>query len=436
MKKTRWICWLLLLCLALPALAVQENVVVPLPIVEPLKELKPQATSSPYSVERMASYYGVEQEGSPAQWQTYQSPQLSPEEILHLEESQRQYDTGKRPEGSALEKTEGVQVGVYALRPEDYEGQQVYTLLPGRELTGNELLQLIDAYTQLGLTFTPENLSFRNCARGGGVEASRFWQEDERQRRAILTDLYRRQGTRPDTPFTPHPGDDGMGSVSLLAEDYAGLDEFGFYPYRQMTDEELLRLIDYWEEGETVEPTQYAANEKRTRQELARLLNAPLSLERTSEEMGIASQNTVYLESIPVYNAWFTSATGEDSYFAMLDPATDRVVFAWPQFSVKHLKYSDLHLDPYDQKWQDIAQAYIEGIRQDGVQIASIQSRGEVAMQNIGFGAGFAITMEDNSYYDVTVAYQTERVEGGVMYLMQPPRPETYETMYGEGENG
>ena len=31
---------------------------------------------------------------------------------------------------------------------------------------------------------------------------------------------------------------------------------------------------------------------------------------------------------------------------------------------------------------------------------------------------------------------ELEKVEGGVMYLVQPPQPETYETMYGEGENG
>lgn len=431
MKKTTWILWVLLLCLALPSLAAQENAVVPLPTVAPLNEVRPATTPSPYSVENMAGYYQSEMGPFTVEVYVYQSPRLSEGEIERLKELQEKYAGGARPQESALNKTEDVRVGVYALPPEDYEGQQVYTLLPGREMIDDELLQLIDAFAQLGQVFSPDSLSFRNCARGGGLEVSRFWQEDERQRMEVLDDQFRRHGLRPETPFTPLPGDDGVGRVRLHEDDYAGLGEFGFYPFRQMKDEELLRLLAYRNEGTAVEPTQYAAHEQQTRKELKRLLNAPLSLKLTSEEMGRANQNSVHLDDIPVYRAHFTSADGQDNHFALLDIATNQVVFAWPHYSTAGLKYSDLHLNPYDQKWQDIARAYIEACRQDGVKIAAMEARGEAPIQGIGYGAQFAVTMEDNGYYELTVCYQTEKVEGGLMYLSSPPKMDTWESMYG-----
>ena len=45
---------------------------------------------------------------------------------------------------SVLEKMEDVVVGVYALDPADYDGERVYTLLPGPCLSDEQLLSLID----------------------------------------------------------------------------------------------------------------------------------------------------------------------------------------------------------------------------------------------------------------------------------------------------
>lgn len=47
-------------------------------------------------------------------------------------------------------------------------------LLPGGCLSDQELLAIINAFHQLGMILDPVALNYRNCARDGGVEASRF----------------------------------------------------------------------------------------------------------------------------------------------------------------------------------------------------------------------------------------------------------------------
>lgn len=431
MKKRTWIPWLLLVCLALPTLAAQENVVVPLPTVAPLPQVQVTPDDAAlYSVENMASYYKLDLHGNPleGQPQEMQFPGLWPEEKARLPAIQATYDAGQRPQESILNKVEDVRVGVYTLNPEDYEGQQHYLLLPIRALTDEELLQIIDAYAQLNLVFDGDSLSFRNCMRGGGVESSRFMQEDEQQRLALLASLYRRQSLKPDSPFTPLPGDDGVGEVGLYRDDYAGLESFRFTPYRPMTDEELLRMVAERAGGQEAAPSEYAQYERQMRAELQRLFNAPLALELTNEEMGYASDNSIFLDKVRVYKATFVLAgTLEKQYFAQLDIQSGKIIFAWPTADYQSYKRADLHMDPFAPQWQDKVREYITGIRQDGVGIAAIEPMGETNVQYLGYGALFAVIMEDGGYYEVTVPYQLEEVYGMYQYYAQRPRDLTKE---------
>lgn len=415
----------LLLALPLVGIAVQENAVIPLPTVAPELPVRRQSGSE-YSVENMAGYFGLEETGG----YPYQTPSLTETEKRRAVDLLREYDAGVRPRGTILGVTENVRVGVYALNPEDYEGQAVYVLLPMREMSDDEILMIIDAYAQLSLRFDPDTLSFRNCARGGSIETSRFLTDEERERMSVLRKLFRRQGLRPDREFTPLPGDDGLGWVQLHEEDFAGLPDFRFRPYRYQSDEELLRFISFQDTGEDVAPTEYAEYERQTRAELLRLMNAPLSLNLTQEEMGYADENSVHMDHVRVYRAYFETATKGGHYFSLLDVETGRVVFAWPGESAEgKLKYSDLHLDPYDARWLAAVRRFIAENRLDGVGIRSIEPMGEISIQDIGFGALFGVFMEDGGYYELTVPYQTEEVYGGLMYMIHPPKPVTREEL-------
>lgn len=230
---------------------------------------------------------------------------------------------------SVLNKEKDVEVGVYSLIPEDYQGERVFVLLPIHEMTDEELLQLIDGYARLGLRFEADSLGWRNCARGGGLDATRYYMGDEQERKDTLTDLYKRQGLRPKQPLTALPGDDGVGIVQTNPKVFSGMKEFAFKPCRRLTDEELLTLIQH-EIGENIpDAALYNQYEKQTRRQLAALLGTPLSVELIHENLYTLDElNGVSRE---IYSSAYRAAADEKAafvYWAQLDTQTGLLYWA------------------------------------------------------------------------------------------------------------
>lgn len=291
MKKR--ICALaLMLSLPMSALAVTEGVVEAAPQVEMDSVSAAQVTVSYLPDESYYAGYGdwnpewenaedwVESEFDGEYYEDVeQRPRLTAGETARTQKLLAAYQSGEIAyEGeSVLNKMENVIVGVYALSPEDYAGERAYVLLPGPCLTDEQILSIIDAYAQLGLTFDPTALSYRNCARGGGIETSRFLTDEERERYGRLANLIER-GMLDTASVT------GTQAVQpkLDRRYYCGLPDFTFRPYRAATDAELVAMLAEMGVRDMTDELDMEALEKRARDILCGRLGAALSMKLES----------------------------------------------------------------------------------------------------------------------------------------------------------
>ncbi|MBQ7886733.1 MAG: hypothetical protein IJ313_07565 [Clostridia bacterium] len=287
MKKKMWIA---LLCCLLPmsALAVTEGVVENAPQVE----IEGMTKSAEISYLPDESYYAGYGDWFPAwenaaEWvesefdgecfhDVEQRPRMTAGESARAEKLLSSYQAGEIAyEGeSILNKMENVIVGVYALDPADYAGEAAFVLLPGPCMTDEQILAVIDAYAQLGLTFDPAKLSARNCARGGGIETNRFLTEEERARYQNLARLIER-----GLLDVAHIDTDQALQPTLDSRYFCGLPDFTIRPYRAATDEEFAAmLVDLGYHDMTGE-VDYDAIEKESRALLNERLGTALSME-------------------------------------------------------------------------------------------------------------------------------------------------------------
>ena len=170
-----------LLCAALllSGLAAAENVVETLPTTAPMP--KPEAENNEYGFTDLSVYYADMEDC----W-NYQMPGFSATEIERLPEAQRRWDEGARPESSILNLMENVKLSLVELPMEQYEGESWFLLLPYSELTDEELLQVVDAYGQLGIRFDASMVNWHNCMRGGGCENGLRSLTDEEEERYMF----------------------------------------------------------------------------------------------------------------------------------------------------------------------------------------------------------------------------------------------------------
>lgn len=290
-KMTGWM--MLALCLLLPtcALGVMEGVVEDAPMVavdgvrigETAAEVSylPEATLYTDYGDWTPAWENAEEWAESAQdedgvyYEVEQRPQLTAGETARaraLLEKVRSGELAYTGE-SVLGKMEDVVVGVYTLDPEDYDGERAYVLLPGPCLTDEQLLALISAFDQLGLEFDPDALSYRNCARGGGIECSRFLTTEERERYTRLANLIERDlldtaGIQAEEAVRP----------KLDSRYYCGLEDFTLRPYRAMTDEELCALLLEIGVHDMTGVLNADAVEKTSRELLCKNLGCPLSM--------------------------------------------------------------------------------------------------------------------------------------------------------------
>lgn len=201
-----------------------------------------------------------------------QAPQLTPGEIARAARLKELYDAGLATGdgASVLNATQDVRVGVYALNPEDFDGERVYHVLGGACLTDEQLLAIIDAYHRLGEPFDPEAICSRNCVRGGGLESSRAYTGEERARMEQLADLIGR-GLIDAEVASPEP------PVTVYTDKayFMGLDRVTILPYRRLTDAEL--VAELAKRGVTKLSRDADDIEAQARSLLCELLGMPLS---------------------------------------------------------------------------------------------------------------------------------------------------------------
>lgn len=289
MKKTTGSLMMAALCLLLPvcALGVTDGVVEDAPMVADVRvgeaeiSYLPEATLYAGYGTWTPAWADAEEWTQSAQdeegiyYDVEQRPQLTAGETARakaLLEKVRSGELAYTGE-SVLDKMEDVVVGVYTLDPEDYDGERAYVLLPGPCMTDKQLLALIDAFDQLGLVFDPEALSYRNCARGGGIECSRFLTDEERERYTRLANLIERglldtAGIQAEEAIRP----------KLDSRYYCGMEDFTLRPYRAMTDEELCTMLIKTGVHDMTDVLDADAVEKTARELLCRNLGCPLSM--------------------------------------------------------------------------------------------------------------------------------------------------------------
>lgn len=266
MKAKNWMMALLLLLIPACAMAVTEGVVEEAPPVGIESTQKAEVSYLPD-----AGYYA----GAEDIWEQY--PQLTPSEIERAHVLAADYKAGKVTGDGAgvLCAMENVVVGVYPLDPKDFDGERVYVILPFSELTDEQLLAIIDAHDRLGLEFDPEGLSYRNCMRGGGVECSRFFTAEERERYSYMSDRIRRGEM---STMGIDPDEAGLLCPKLNEDEFCGLQDFTIRPYRRITDEEMIAqliVLGVKDESGTID---FAGVERSSREILCARLACPLSM--------------------------------------------------------------------------------------------------------------------------------------------------------------
>ncbi len=205
------------------------------------------------------------------------NPFLTPGEIERAALLKKEYESGaKTGDGkSILNITEDVALGVYAVDPEEFDGEPFYHILPATNLTDEEILNLIDAYALMGHEFRPEKLSYKNTMRGGGEETTRHMMEEEFDRLHALAELITYGYL--DQEITAHNL-----FIRLDSRYHKRMSEFKLLPYRSLTDEELVSWLLSMGYEDKSDKYDFTAIEKQARTALYELLKLPLSMQRES----------------------------------------------------------------------------------------------------------------------------------------------------------
>lgn len=288
-KRTKWLTCAAL-CLMLPAcgMAVTEGVVEEAPMVE-MDGISAPAAEISYMPD--ASYYEGYGDWIPA-WEessvwvesrydgecyhdVEQRPRMTAGEAARARALLADYQAGTITyEGeSVLNKLENVIVGVYALNPADYDGEEAFVILPGPCMTDEQLLAIIAAYDEMGLVFDPDALDYRSCARGGGIETNRFFSEEERERYQDMASMIRRgvldvSGKSLALSLNP----------KLDSRYFCGLPDFTIRPYRRMTDDELISALLNMHVEDESDKISFDDTERRSRKALNEGMGCPPSM--------------------------------------------------------------------------------------------------------------------------------------------------------------
>jgi hypothetical protein len=99
---------------------------------------------------------------------------LSEGELRLLEKMQKAYAQGERPVEKTPTLPDKTGFAIIPLNPNDYGGMTEYYILPGRDLTEQEILQLIEHGEEVGVPFTPQTFTTKNSMTPGSGTVNRF----------------------------------------------------------------------------------------------------------------------------------------------------------------------------------------------------------------------------------------------------------------------
>ena len=403
----------LFLALLLPLSVSAENTVEVLPTSAPMPA--PVINKNDYAFEDLEPFYEQYSQDTP-----YMKPALTETEEQRLSEALRRFDAGERPETGILNRMDNIILSLIQLPDGQYEGENWYLILPGRELRDSELLQLVDAFGEAGIRFRADMLNWHNCMRGGAVEETRSLKNDERERYSALGEQFFRGGLRPETPYTASVTDDGIGCVTL-SDDVFNLfgskPYFSFLPARRLTDEELLQFYAWNNPGQESSPNEINSYETRLRQELNSRLGMPLSAVRSIDSERIDTFDNYWGDNRKTYSAAFEAQSGESgwSWRGDIDVSTGKLICAAvitdPSVSMENGPRSDIRMDPWDSRWPLIAEQTVTSLwTDDSAEISRVQSWGEASANGLSFCAKIRIIMTDGAVCEAYVSYLTETV--------------------------
>ncbi|MGN0773829.1 MAG: hypothetical protein ACI4MP_08600 [Candidatus Ventricola sp.] len=366
MKKKLWYA-LMALCLLLPAaaLGVTDGVVEDAPMVavdgmrlaqEAAESYLPDETvyagygGWTVAWENAAEWVGSEADEDGCYEDVEQRPRLTAGEAARAKALLARVQAGEIAYAgeSILDRMEDVIVGVYALDPGDYDGERAYVLLPGTCLTDEQLLSLIDAFDRLGLVFDPDALNYRNCARGGGIECSRFLAAEERERFTLLANLIER-GLLDAEAFSCAQAV----QPKLDSRYYCGMEDFTLRPYRAIPDEELCAMLVQSGVHDRTGEVDVSDLEKTSRAILYERLGCPLSMTLaymfyeggyTPAQFDANGNQAWASEGRSSYGAFFTYRTAE-GIEAYADTTFDRETGELVSASTMHSRSGEMDWD-------------------------------------------------------------------------------------------
>ena len=172
-----------------------------------------------------------------------------------------------------------LEAGVYPLDPKEFGGNTFYVILPYFQMDRNQLLNLLHAFEELGISFDPDSLNSTNCVRGTSLlssAATRRLSQEEQNRMNEIRGMISR-GVWDNDTFVP---DSACLTVQVQEPGYSNLayeylKPFCFYPYRAMTDHELATFALAQETEWEIRPD---ALEKEARKYAHSLVPLPLSM--------------------------------------------------------------------------------------------------------------------------------------------------------------
>ncbi len=165
------------------------------------------------------------------------------EEKGRLEKLQSEYADGKRPGSAAPTLPAETGFAILPLDPNGFGGMTEYYFLPETILTDEQLLQLIAYSAQKAETFTKDTLTVKNSTRGySDYPMNRMYSARERDRVIRLARRCMEEGLTPDSKSAPAISLPvaGAAHIPLPPKADGSTQVFTIYPFREMTDEELL----------------------------------------------------------------------------------------------------------------------------------------------------------------------------------------------------
>ncbi len=345
--------------------------------------------------------------------------------VMALKEA---FTAGMRPKGKVSSVPEETGFAVVALNPADFAGMEEYFFLPCRELSDEELLQLIAYGEEKGRPFTGETLSVKNCMRGGAMEVNRMRSAGEDARRTILFKRFSQEGLRSESlaPAADTSPISTITDIRVNPDANYGLDSFRLYPIREATDEEILADLTWNNGGNYLDPVKegldLAADTAKARKLLEDVLGMTLATEANrlcyarGEEDGkvhlyatfdtpkINGLQTSYSATVVVQSGQclrLNESTMDDSLYRI---GANGILEYGPG------PYVQEHFDINDERLVQSAQAAVEKLT--AVKATKVETMARATIGNVAGGAYVAVQMEDGTAYQVTVWYSDFSVCG------------------------